>query len=322
MALVNRQELQEPIQKLYDACKAAEENLHAASQQMQNRGLKGLFKRFAQQHRRFAHKLDDLAAQMGFALSSPGRFRNSLQRGWMDIRIAMIVGRANRQSAAAAKSEATEVELLREYDRVLQLPLPEFALAELQEQRDSIAYIHQWVQRVISQYEWIVRLYDTPAGARQAIEQLKGSGFVEDTIEVIPLHQIAQYGPDAEERVHSTVDATLVGALFVGVIGLLLGLLIGYWRPLYDPAVAEVEPVLWGSILGSGLIGALVGASFGSFFGFLLGQGVAEDDASLSEGKNGADATVVSVKTTQVNHREAADILHMRHQRELENAPA
>ncbi|MEZ4865008.1 MAG: DUF2383 domain-containing protein [Caldilineaceae bacterium] len=323
MTSINRQELRAALQELYNACRISEEDLHAASEQMQNRGLKGLFKRFAQQHSRFAQQQEDLAQQIGFTLAPAGRFRNSLQRGWMDIRIAMIVGRTNRQAAAAAKSDESEGNLLERYNQALQLPLPEFAMSELKRQREWVQRIHEWLQRVVARDEWIVRLYDDSTEAEQAVEELSGSGFTDKQIMVTPIHQITQYQADAEERVHSTVDATLVGALIGAVLGALFGLFAGYISPGMSPvAVLPQTAPLWASTLFSGAIGLLVGGSFGSLFGFLLGRGIAEDDASLVRYRPGQDAIVVSVQTTKDNHTRAAQILQMWHQREVGNVPA
>jgi uncharacterized protein (TIGR02284 family) len=322
MSSTSGQKLNRPIQRLYDACKASEENLYAASQQMQNRGLKFLFKGFAQQHSRYADQLAELAQQIGFTLSSPGRFRRSLQRGWMDIRIAMIVGRANRQAAAASRCEAGQHKLLETYDDVLRMPLPEVARVRIQEQRGGAQGILRWLQRIGDQKQWIIRLYDDSTEAVRAVEALVDAGLNEKHIEVTPLNEIVMYQDDSEEPTRSTVDATLVGGLTGVVFGILAGLLIGYAVPLFVRTVPVSQTTLVSSLLIWGLIGAVVGASFGSFFGLLLGRGLSEDDAFLIQATPELDAIVVCVQTTEETRTDAARILQMRHQRELESVPS
>ncbi|MEZ4711738.1 MAG: DUF2383 domain-containing protein [Caldilineaceae bacterium] len=322
MTSTNRQEMKEPMQRLYDACRSSEELLYTASAQMQNRGLKGLFKRFAHQHLRFRRSLAEIASQVGFSLAPSEGAMNSIQRGWMNLRIAMIVGRANRQSAAAVRCEEQEHALLQLYNQTTQLPLPEFALAELRQQRDEVHKIYQWLQRVTSQQAWMMRFYAASSEAAQAVEQLRASGFAENQIEVTPLNAIARYEEDAEERGKSTIAAILVGILIGAALGVVHGLISGYVAPTFTPAVSEAPPLLWRSILSSGLIGIVVGGAFGSLFGFLIGRSVSEDDASLTESFKNQDATVVSVRTTPENREQVADILRVWHQRELENAPA
>ncbi|MEZ4682688.1 MAG: hypothetical protein R2932_51625 [Caldilineaceae bacterium] len=157
---VSTNELKQSTQKLYNACKMNEQDLHAASEQMQNLGLKVLFKRFAQQLHQFADELNDIAEQMKVTLSDPGRANNAIQRGWSDIRIGMIVGRANRQHAAAVTSKELIDDLITLYDQELQVLLPEFARVAVQQQRDKLQQIEQWLQRISARDKWIVRLYD------------------------------------------------------------------------------------------------------------------------------------------------------------------
>lgn len=322
MTSMNSPELKEPFQELYNICKRSEKNLHAASEQMQNRGLKGLLKGFAQQRRRFARRLNDIGEQIGFNLSDPPSIRNRLERGWMDLRIAMIVGRANRQEAAIAECAEGERELLQAYEKVRRLPIPEFAQSEIQEQHESVQNVAQWLHRLSDGEKWIVRLYNNRREANGAVEQLKSSGFAENQIKVTPVQQLGLYADDDEERVHSTIDTMLAGTLFVAVIGAVLGLIAGFIRPLFDPAFPATPVDVWTSALGSSFVGALIGASFGSLFGVLLGQGVSEDDASVARRITQQDAVIVSVETTDGNYSNAAEILHVWHQREVEKVPA
>jgi uncharacterized protein (TIGR02284 family) len=320
--MIDEQKLSQPIQGLYDACKISEEDLHAASEQMENRGQKYLFKRFAQRHRRFARELADLLGQMGIRPSDPGRFRNTFKRGWRAIRIGMIVPRANRQEAAAAKCAEGERRLLTLYDEVLELALPDAARSVIVSQRDSVTRIHRWLQRIADQEQFIVRLYDSADEADQAVHQLVDSGFAESRIEVTPLRQTVLYQGDPEERVQFTTDAALVGGLLLGVLGAAIGLFAGYAIPHAVPEVPDTESQYWFSTLVWGLQGAAVGVFFGGVFGFLLGRGQSEDDAALVRAMSNADAVVVSVRTTTESHTDAARILEIRHQRELETVPA
>ncbi|MEZ4615958.1 MAG: hypothetical protein R2867_10715 [Caldilineaceae bacterium] len=196
-----------------------EQDLHAASEQMQNLGLKVLFKRFAQQLHQFADELNDIAEQMKVTLSDPGRANNAIQRGWSDIRIGMIVGRANRQHAAAVTSKELIDDLITLYDQELQVLLPEFARVAVQQQRDKLQQIEQWLQRISARDKWIVRLYDDADQADHAVKQLKRTGFSESQIKLDPLHELPLYREDNEERVHSTVDAAMTGALLVPLSG-------------------------------------------------------------------------------------------------------
>ncbi|MCB0086217.1 MAG: hypothetical protein KDE47_34990 [Caldilineaceae bacterium] len=314
------------MQELYTACKLAEENLYVASEQMQNRGLKVLFQRFAQQLRQYGTELQQIATQMHITLSTPGRYRNTLQRGWFDIRTGMIVGRANRQLAAAEQGLETNHKLLTQYNEVLRDNtsdgvLPEFAKITLEKQQTTLQRINRWLERIATKEEWIVRLYEDETQANQAIAELRNSGFADSQIKIDPLGDLPLYQKDDEERAHSAVDAVLTGAIFGALIGVVIGLIAGYLIPVFTWET-PTNAFIISFMIRSGLIGMAVVASFFSFFGFLLGRGIAEDDASLTRSFAGEDVVVVSVQTTAANHTNAAKILHMWHERQVEHVPA
>ena len=316
--MISQQELTRSVQNLYDACKTGEKDLHAASEQMQNRGPKLLLKRFAQEHRILANRLAKLAATSGFKLSTLGRFGDSIQRGWMDLRVAMIVGRADRQTAAVSEAVQREGELTRVYDDVLDMPLPESARNELQYQRGVIHRIYRWLQRVVDEERWIIRLYDATDKATQAVEELAHSGFSESQIKVTPLHEIVVYPEDAAERDRSMIDAVLVGTLLGAASGIPFGILTGYVTAVLLPSMQSLSLGLFASLMLWGLVWALLGALGGGFFGLLVGRALAEDDAALVATMQHPGTTIVSVETTKQNRTDAAEILNIRHQREVE----
>lgn len=321
MTSIDQHKTKRSLQLLYQICHTAETTLHAASQQMQNQGLKGLFKHFTRQHRHVTSELETLAEQMDIPLASASGFRHSLQRGWMTIRIALIVGRANRQAAAAARSATSARDLLQQYDQVLQLMLPEFARATLWQQREQVQQIQTWLERIVAQDEWIVRLYENTVDAEVAVTQLKGHGIPERQIEVTPLPQLSTDQYDAEERDNSLADAVLVGGLLVGAFGAIMSLALTFWRPLlfFVPPTAELA---WLNPVGSILVGTFIGAFFGGLFAFLIGKSLAEEDVTLVEPLSDDNTVVVSVQTTAENHTDAAKVLQMWHQRRVEEIPA
>ncbi|MEZ4664690.1 MAG: hypothetical protein R2911_44725 [Caldilineaceae bacterium] len=140
----------------------------------------------------------------------------------------------NRQSAAAVRCEEQEHALLQLYHQTTQLPLPEFALAEPQQQRDEVHKIYQWLQRVAPQQAWMMRFYAISTEAEQAIEQLRASGFAGHQIEVTPLHAIARYEEGAKERGKSIIAAITVGILIGATLGMVHGLISGYVAPTFD----------------------------------------------------------------------------------------
>lgn len=319
MSQTNSRKLEPILQKLHSACKTATEDLHAASEQIENRGQKALFIRFAQQLRRYAGQQTVLAEQLGFTLATPSRSKNWFARGWMDIRIAMIVGRANRQSAAAKSSDMDEQQLLELYDQLLQEPMPAPIQAEFQRQQAGVRSIHQWLQRLAAQDQWVIRLYDDSVQANEAISQLKAAGFSEAQLSVTPFREITEDTEDTEERSRSAVDATLTGAVIGAVVGLIFGLAVNYATQIWSPAGQSFSFILWGALLLSGAIGIVVGAGFGSFFGFLLARGLYEEDKAVAESIPDLNSVVVSAHTTEDNYNTAAKILQTWHQREVEH---
>ncbi|MFN8445912.1 MAG: hypothetical protein U0175_34295 [Caldilineaceae bacterium] len=319
MSPTNSGKLEPILQKLHSACKTSAENLRAASEQMENRGQKALFIRFAQQLRLYANHQAVLAEQLGFTLSTPSRSKNWFARGWMDIRVAMIVGRANRQSAAAKSSDSDEKQLLELYEQLLQEPLPAPLQAEFQRQQVGVRTIYQWLQRLAAQDQWVIRLYDNAAQANEAVGQLKAAGFPETQLTVTPFREITEDTEDTEERSRSAVDATLAGATIGAVVGLIFGVAVNYATQIWSPTGQSFSFILWGALLLSGALGILVGGGFGSFFGFLLARGLYEEDKTVADSIPDLNSVVVSAHTTESNYNTAAKILQMWHQREVEN---
>lgn len=315
----NSGKLEPTLQKLHSACETSAEDLRAASEQMQNRGQKALFIRFAQQLRRYANQQVALAEQLGFSLSTPSRSKNWFARGWMDIRVAMIVGRANRQSAAAKSSDLDEKQLLELYDQLLQEPLPPPIQAEFQRQQAGVRTIHQWLQRIAAQEQWVIRLYDDSVQANEALNQLNAAGFPDEQVIVTPFREITEDTADTEQRSRSAVDATLTGAVIGAVVGLIFGVAVNYATQIWSPTGQSFSFILWGALLLSAALGILVGAGFGSFFGFLLARGLYEEDKTVTESIPDLNSVVVSAHTTESNYNTAAKILQMWNQREVEN---
>ncbi|WP_074101125.1 general stress protein [Paenibacillus sp. P3E] len=120
----------------------------------------------------------------------------------------------------------------------------------------------------------IVGVFYTEHEASQAIEELKGRGFMTEDISVI-----ARNKQDVETINNETgtkaPEGMASGAATGGVLGGVTGLLAG----IGALAIPGIGPILAAGPIAATLAGAAVGAGTGGLVGGLIGLGIPEDEA-------------------------------------------
>ncbi len=127
-----------------------------------------------------------------------------------------------------------------------------------------------------------VGVFQEPAQARRAIEELHQAGYSDDEIGYLTRASVT--APDETTGTfiaNSTVEGGLVGGLIGASVALLL--------PGIGPAIA-------GGILAVSLGGAAIGAAAGSILGALISMGIPEEEARHYEKELEAGRTVITVK--------------------------
>jgi hypothetical protein len=127
----------------------------------------------------------------------------------------------------------------------------------------------------------VVGVFDTPAEAQAALEDLRGAGFQVEDISFMGSNASGEYGTFNERaRLFDTngdgLDAG-EGATFGAISGGILGLLAGVGAL----AIPGIGPVIAGGVLASALAGTAIGAASGGLIGALVGAGIPEREAEV-----------------------------------------
>lgn len=139
-----------------------------------------------------------------------------------------------------------------------------------------------------------VGVFNNPAQARRAIEELRAAGYSED--EIGYLTRASTTGP-TEDTGTFIANSAVEGGLIGGLLGAVAALLI----PGLGPALA-------GGILAAALGGAAVGAAAGGFIGALVNLGIPQNEAEFYQKELEAGRTIVTVKS-QSGYADALQIL-------------
>lgn len=314
---------------LYDECELSEQILHLCGKHIQNSGLKLLIKSYGQTFYQFKHELAQLSAHAAEKLEQSHGLRARWSQGMLDMRIALVVGRQNRQQTAldaalerVAKAEAAYQNAL---GRVGASGTPDSLTVMLRAQHEQLVQMKEDLQELSFDYDdmLLVRLFEDEAHAQEAIARLEQA---EELPKQIVLQRVeTSFTPiehDDQRRRRQAWNATLVSALLGVLIGGLFGAVVGFVRPYFDPAVNFEWIAGSASVLSSAFFGALTAASAFSLFGVLLSQGMAEEDSALSESGWAEGAVILFVHTDRASVPAIEPLMALTHQREVSSVPA
>jgi len=121
----------------------------------------------------------------------------------------------------------------------------------------------------------VVGVFENPAEAEQAINDLKVAGFTPDSISVVAKDRTVQRDL-TEASGNEAGQGALVGSLGGGTLGAVLGWLLAGGTAL----IPGVGPVIAAGVFGATVGGALIGGTLGGITGALAGAGVPEDEAA------------------------------------------
>ena len=104
-------------------CKDSEKGFKVAAESVDNRGLKMLFKTYAQQRAQFAAELAQEVERLGSKVTAGSSFLAVLHRGWIDIRAAMTIGPQNMENFVLSEALRGDGAALQRYDPALKAVL-------------------------------------------------------------------------------------------------------------------------------------------------------------------------------------------------------
>lgn len=317
----NQQEVQTTLNALIQVNNESKKNIYAAAEQIENRALKLLLKAYAQQRVRFVHELQKAGAQevdsSEGSILSPGFF----QRGWLDLRSALLIRRQRRHRILLSELAELETNTLQVYARMAASTLPNTLRTLVDRQYEQVRIFHNRLTVLAEQLEHRValRLFNEDAEAEQVINRLKQMGIPDSELIVIPVEEIAVYKDEEQAKPRAKREAIITGVLLGAIAGGVLGLIYGAFQRFYFPefnGLIATTPIT--IMLEIGLYGAIIGAFFSFIFSTLIASSAAETDTYLYEDSFQQGDTLVAVFADVDNFDEVERMVGLKHEQEIE----
>lgn len=301
------------VRGLYRIAEAGERGYAVAAANMNNRGLKVLFKSYARQRADFKNELFSEMQRLGVRKPPRGSLLAAIHRGRIDIFAALTIGAENVEGVVVKEVLFGERIALRAYMRALSKPLTpqtreiiERQTAEVRHMVDAIG-----LMRGREGQRLLVRLYDSEGDARRAIHRLAEAGFNTD------LSQEQALGndfPQYEGRGTTWRETILAGGAGGAFWGTLIGLLAEFG--VFElPALAfTISPAsrsapIWIWALLALLMPITGGAIIGSLIGLFIGWGVSDGDAYVYHDSLRQGEVLVRIRADRERASEGWDIL-------------
>jgi uncharacterized protein (TIGR02284 family) len=308
---MNTQRLIKVLGNLYKIVEAGEKGYAVSAANVNNQGLKFLFKSYAQQRARYKSEILSELKRYGGSVRLKSSFRGLLHRGRIDIFAAMSAGNDERERVILKEVAIGEKVALRTYDLALKENLPDEIRILISKQFDEVKKVVERIVLLRGQdgKRLLARMYETNNDANDAVRQLADAGFHLELVEQISMHdEIEIYLERGSTVLETTLSGSIGGALWGSLIGALAG--IGADQAAQLLPIGNVSPITWPGIA---LLGVLGGAFVGTVLGLVIGMGISEEDNYLYDQSKVAGKVILLALVDGSEAREAAQILTQVH---------
>ena len=287
---------------LYKIAEAGEKGYAVSAANIDNPGLKILFKSFSQQRTQFKTEiLDEIKRLDGGSPHFGSSILGIIHRGRLDIFATMASGRQERESVILGEIILGEKAALRAYDRILRTKLPVFANQFVSGQREQVRMLLEKIQsmRGFRGKHMLVQLFDRKLDATRALKLLEESGSRPIRVEQINIQNSVDHTLVRGNSVHETAISGAVGG---GLWGCVLGTVAGLSTEYVASAgpIASTQPAgLWAYVALAGIAG---GALVGMFLGIVIGASISEQDAfkTTQSMQQGQILMLVTIETGKI----------------------
>lgn len=299
------------LNELFKWCKASEKGFAVAAVGIHNRGLKSLFKTYAQQRFEFATELHAEVQRLGGKPKATGSFRAAIHRGWIDLTAAMIIGQENRENAVLAECVRGESFIVRAYQDASKQELPPATRAIVERQYEQIRAVSERVSYLRGNEDGrlVVRLFDRPEDVNNAIQALQNAGLTDEKIETVALDQVMNIYRGGSER-NASVETASAGALLGVLIGGVIGLIAGLSLPVIPNGETMLIDGYLQTVLIATLTGALIGGAIISLISILIGMAVTEEDNFLYDDSVKHGKTLLMFHTDNQHATQVARVMY------------
>lgn len=277
MATQNRQAVA-TLNRLARLCIASEKGFNVAAENVKNRGLKVMFKTYAQERSQYAGQLQAAVESLGGEPAQGGGPLAAIHRGWINIKAAMTIGQPATEAVVLSEVVRGESVAVRTYKDAMERPIPNDLRPDIAAQHERIQEVHGRVQELQGRdgRQLVVRLFNDEDSVSEAVSDLADAGFDPQQMERVPLEDVLTVY-EGQHVANTTVESGLAGALVGAAVGVVLGLVASI-SAIVAPGTAlfglsTLEIFLWTIVLG-----AAAGLFFGALIGAIIGLGVSQED--------------------------------------------
>ncbi len=313
------------LNQLITVVNESAKNFYSAAEQVENRAVKLLLKGYAQERTRFVQELQQGVAQLTDKVADTNSSSGFLQRGWMELRSALIIRRQRRQRILLDGLQQSESATLEGYGKAAAAELPSSIKEIVNRQYNRVRTIQERVQLLSREQNQRIalRLFNQEREMESAVASLEKLGIPRSEMTIIPIEEMAVYQADESARPRATREAIMTGALIGAIAGGLLGLLYGTFNRLYFPEFnGLIATTPTGVMFEMMFYGALIGLFFATIFSSLIAASAAETDTYLYEDSFANGDTLVAVFADQGNIDEIERTIGLKHEHEIEPVPA
>lgn len=313
------------LNQLINAVNESAKNLYSAAEQVENRGVKLLLKAYAQERVHFARELQRGTAQNTDTPSDDDSSGGFFQRGWMELRSALIIRRQRRHRILLDGLYQRETSTVDAYAKAAGANLSGSLNEIVNRQYERVRTVQGRLQLLSRQQDQrlALRLFNQASEMERAIGSLEKLGIPRSDLAIIPIEDLAVYQNDSNARPRATREAIMTGMLLGALAGGVLGLLYGLFNRAYFPefnGFFAITPN--GVLLEVALYGVIIGALFATIFSSLIAVSAAETDTYLYEDSFANGDTLVAVFADQSNITEVERTIGLKHEHEVEPVPA
>lgn len=279
MAMTNRQVIN-TLSRLYRIVEAGEKGFATAATNVHNRGIKVLFKSYAQQRAKYKLELLDELRKLGANFRPRSSIRGIIHRGRVAILAALNLDEDKREMGVVKEAVLGESFALRTYKSTADKELPPQTHAVVSRQYDEVCKVSDQVNLMRGKEgkRLVVGLFDTNDEAMLAVQSLGNADFPKEAIEIFPLEKnLELYEGKGTTVIETIISGAFGGALWGGLIGILAGF-----------GVVQTTRIEWFgefSVMGTWALVALfimlMGSLVGAILGLFIGVGISEEDTYL-----------------------------------------
>jgi len=271
--------IQKKMDHLIRILEAGEKGYAISALNVNNRGLKALFKSYAQQRARFKAEIFFEMKRLGIQFKSRNSIISALHRGRINVFAALTIGQENKELVVLREILFAEKVALRVYEELLEEDLDPETVEILSRHLSEIRRIVDQIQfmRGREGNRMVLRLFDTDRDFETALKELKDSGMRLEAVIWVNFKDVIEMYKGRTSLVAETIFAgALNGAFFGGLVGILSGI------SMRMAGIVSVRMLMWQGIWPFlTLSGLITGSLIGATLGFAISIGVVDKDAYL-----------------------------------------